>query len=89
MSLFSVRLLNTAHEGYFRAQRCLVKGEQVVEVTAAELAQLEADPRISIIDTSDVEPESPNQSDSSQGDVVSELPPDSVTEDVKPTRKKS
>ncbi len=82
MSLFSVRLLNTAHDGYFRAKRRLVKGEQVVEVTAAELAQLEADPRISIIDTSDVEPKPSNQSDSSQGDVVSKLPSDGVTGDA-------
>ena len=82
MSLFSVRLLNTAHNGYFRAKRRLVKGEQVVEVTAAELAQLEGDPRISIIDTSDVEPQPSNQGNGSKGNVVSELPSDGVTGDA-------
>ncbi len=82
MSLFSVRLLNTAHDGYFRAKRRLVKGEQVVEVTAAELAQLEGDPRISIIDTSDVEPQPSSQGDGSKGNVVSELPSDGVTGDA-------
>lgn len=79
MSLFSVRLLNTAHDGYFRAKRRLVKGEQVVEVTASELAQLEGDPRIRIIDTSDVEPKPSSQGDGSEGDMVSELVSGSVT----------
>lgn len=79
MSLFSVRLLNTAHDGYFRAKRRLVKGEQVVEVTAAEFAQLEGDPRISIIETSDVGSKTSNQSDGSEGDMVSDLVSGSVT----------
>ena len=81
-TLFLVTLHNRAHEGYFRAKCRLSKGEQVVEVTAAELAQLEGDPRIRIIDTSDVEPKPSNQSDSSQGDVVSKLPSDGVTGDA-------
>ncbi|ACQ92373.1 hypothetical protein Tola_0745 [Tolumonas auensis DSM 9187] len=82
MSLFSVRLLNTAHDGYLRAKRCLVKGEQMVEVTAAELAQLEADPRITIISVSDVQPETADTCGDTSGDVVSELVSGSVTDAV-------
>ena len=73
MSLFSVRLLNTAHDGYFRAKRRLVKGEQVVEVTAAQRAQLETDPRIAILSVSDIQPETADPCGGSDGVMEPEL----------------
>lgn len=79
--LFIVKLHNAAHDGYYRAKRRLVKGEQVVEVTAAELAQLEADPRITVISVSGVQPEAPDQGDGAQGDVVSDLVPGGVADE--------
>ncbi len=56
-NLYLVKLHNRAHEGYRRAQRLLSKGENVLEVTDAQRAQLEADPRIAILSVSDVQPE--------------------------------
>ncbi len=81
--LFIVKLHNAAHDGYYRAKRRLVKGEQVVEVTAAELAQLEADPRITIISVSDVQPETPDPCSDTSGVVETELVPGSVAEKPK------
>nr|WP_321270453.1 HI1506-related protein [uncultured Tolumonas sp.] len=72
-NLYLVKLHNRAHEGYRRAQRLLSKGENVLEVTDAQRAQLEADPRIAVISVSGLQPKTPDPCDGASGDMVSEL----------------
>jgi len=84
--LYQVKLHNRAHEGYRRAGLRLSKGEQVVEVTYAQGAQLEADARIKILSVSDVQSETADPCGGESGGVVSELVSSSIgTEAVIPS----
>lgn len=72
-TVFLIKIHNLAHGGYYRAGLRLSKGEQVVEVTAAQRAQLETDPRIAILSVSDIQPETADPCGGSDGVMEPEL----------------
>ncbi len=75
---YLVKLHNRAHAGYRRAQCVLSKGENELEVTDAQRAQLASDARIKILSVSDVQPETSDPCGGTGGVVVSELVSGSV-----------
>jgi len=65
-----------AHDGYRRAGIDLVKGENKLDVTEAQFAQLDADPRISVTRVK------PTKDDDSKGAGGSSKEPEKVTFDA-------
>jgi len=70
---YLVKLHNRAHAGYRRAQCVLSKGENELEVTDAQRAQLASDSRITILSVSDIQPETSDPCDGESGVVEPEL----------------
>lgn len=74
--LIAVIAMVAAHDGYRRAGIDLVKGENKLEVTEAQFAQLDADPRISVQRVAD------SKSSTSQGTGGGKKEPEKVTFDA-------